>query len=187
LITALDLLVVVQKRQPRLDLGPDLAHSWDLYAGLRLDTQPEVRRLDLLQLFRNDGEAPGVPGQSRGRSLTVHLEMRTGRHADGQVQGSMPGCAYGQGGPRLRLTGVQVPDPSRDQHPFSTGDNITKTLLLVSELPAASGQMSRDLIRSPVKRALFCAGITVGGVGALELIAQRGELFRDCTFPGCFE
>ena len=98
----------------------------------------------------------------------------------GQVQGMVPGCLYGQSGPRLRPTGVQVPDPGRDQHPVSTSGNITKTLLLVCELPAACGQMSRDLSLSPVKRALFCAGITVRSVGALELIVQRSELLRDC-------
>ena len=56
---------------------------------------------------------------------------------------------------------------------------IHEDAVLACELPAACGQMSRDLSRSPVKRALFCAGVTVRGVGALELIVQRGELLRD--------
>lgn len=52
---------------------------------MRLDAQPEVRRLDLLQFPGSVGKALGVPGYSRGRCLAVHLEMRPRRHINGEV------------------------------------------------------------------------------------------------------
>jgi hypothetical protein len=65
LIASPDLLVVVQRSQPALDLGPYRAHRRDLFPDVRLDAQPEVRRLDLFQLGGNVRQALALSANLR--------------------------------------------------------------------------------------------------------------------------
>src|SRR6266487_2146044 len=91
----------------------------------------------------------------------------------------VPGCLCGQGCLRLWGARVQVPDPGRDQNSVGGSGNLIKTPLLLSELPAARGQVRSDLGSSSVKRSLLCLGVTVCGVSALGLSVQRRELISD--------
>jgi len=60
LVAAPHFRLIVLGSEPDLGLPPDLAHGWDLRAGLRVNVKPEVGRLDLLQLGGDVAQATGV-------------------------------------------------------------------------------------------------------------------------------